>query len=110
MPTRGKSGGTEPRGANQYASATGFQALKVDQLPSDTEDAPEPVSEPATPRTRATSKRAAKTKATHALETQSPKKGKSNVKIEDPDSVLTKRAPRAAEAPASEKAPAAAAK
>lgn len=64
MPPRGKSARSEPRGQNRFASASHFEALSVDQLPSDTEESSKPTPEPSTPRTRSVTKRASKAKTT----------------------------------------------
>ncbi|WFD30226.1 phosphatidate cytidylyltransferase [Malassezia sp. CBS 17886] len=77
-----KSGRREPGTASRFASKTGFDALAVDQLPSDTEADPAAESTPSTPMTRSATKRAAKTKTAKDAK---GKAGKREVKKEDAD-------------------------
>lgn len=87
MPPRGKSGRAEPTHANRFASSTQFDALAVDQLPSDSDDIAQIATdaEPRTPRTRAAAKRAAKSKSSSAASTPPVKEETSS------DAVLTHR-------------------
>lgn len=87
MPPRGKSGRAEPSRANRFASSTQFDALAVDQLPSDTDEIAQIATdtEPRTPRTRSAAKRAAKSKSSSGASTPQVKEEAT------PDAVLTHR-------------------